>query len=77
MTDHDGNTTATSSAWSNLLDYLPPDEITEVLGPRGQMMLEREIEKRPSVVMNEENLDKLIVEVLVEVHGEDPMVLVR
>jgi hypothetical protein len=67
----------TRSAWNNLLDYLPPDELAEVLGPRGQMVLEREIEKHPSVLMNEENLDALIVAVLVEVHGSDPMVLVR
>jgi len=65
------------SAWSELLDYLSPDELPEILGVRGQMMLEREIEKRPSVLMNEENLDAVIVDILVEVHGSDPMVLVR
>lgn len=74
-TDHD--TTSSRQVWSNLLDYLPPDELVDVLGPQGQMMLERAIEMCPSVLMNEENLDALIVAVLVEVHGEDPILLVQ
>lgn len=67
----------TTSLWLEFLECISPDEIPEILGARGQMMLEREIEKRPSVFMNEKNLDVLIVEVLVEVHGEDPMAVVR
>jgi len=74
MSTHDATA---RSAWSEILEYVSPDELPEVLGVRGQMMLEQEIEKHPSVLMNEENLDALIVEVLVEVHGTDPMAVVR
>jgi len=65
------------STWAELLPYMDPAELADVLGLRGERLIHGKLSRTPQALMREADMDAVVVEVLEELHGPDPMVLVR